>query len=360
MSSDSSSESYRETVASVISAFSIISNRVSIGSQHTISSYGSQKDQDEDAGAMERLYGEEGRSSVFENSIGQGGNAFCCYTFNNLLLGPMSDLISFISKIVVVVVNFFLLVISVVLASLGFYTLTGNGFLKTLFDKAEQTYLNTIKSYNIQGVVTPEDFVSMVKQMAYSLVGIGIWLGTMSLTGCCGGCMGHQKMLKTYSRTLFFLLLIEIIAVAFVYEGKSVGKQRMVDSLQGFGGVAINNSVSRRWNIVMTFLQCCGVDNHGDFQGLPNWPPAKVAGKTVNLQTPIACCKGSPKNFSCATKGTASPQVNNMNTGCYDIIFDKIFHNRITIAGLVLLLLFHVVVLCCCAWILLNMEPDDT
>ncbi|KAK3770568.1 hypothetical protein RRG08_052950, partial [Elysia crispata] len=109
MSSDSSSESYRETVASVISAFSIISNRVSIGSQHTISSYGSQKDQDEDAGAMERLYGEEGRSSVFESSLGQGGNACCCYTFNNLLLGPMSDLISFISKIVLVVVNFFLL-----------------------------------------------------------------------------------------------------------------------------------------------------------------------------------------------------------------------------------------------------------
>ncbi|RUS72319.1 hypothetical protein EGW08_019927 [Elysia chlorotica] len=136
----------------------------------------------------------------------------------------------------------------------------------------------------------------------------------------------------------------------------------MLDSLEKYHGVDIHtvNSASRRWDRIMAYFECCGVNSYKDFRGLEYWPPTKIRGRTVILQTPIVCCKGPVNDLTCASKGRAHPRNNNMIKGCYNVIFNKFFYNRMTVGLIVLLIMFQSVVLFCCSWILCYMSRRNS
>lgn len=61
--------------------------------------------------------------------------------------------------------------------------------------------------------------------------------------------------------------------------------------------------------------QCCGVDSFKDFsEQNKDWPPKQIRNKTVDLQTPVMCCKIKSKDFSCAEKNKATKDNNWLNT----------------------------------------------
>lgn len=251
-------------------------------------------------------------------------------------LTPKSDACT---RCELVLVNVGLLGISLFLFALGCMVLNRVGFMGLLLEEADAHYRKFMTNFDIKSKYDPTVFGPAVDAYAYTAVVIGAVLGSVSMYGIVAAYLTLKKRLVEYVVCCIILVITEFCQVIYVYTTKNVGKRLMYESLLDFDEDVSKNKTNSAWDVLMVFMDCCGVEDYEDFHSLTHWPDKLQGDPPVHLLTPLSCCKGVPLNVTCAKQQTASPMVNNMNTGCYNVIFDAIFYHWGTKTFLILLFL---------------------
>ncbi|GFR91988.1 tetraspanin [Elysia marginata] len=288
------------------------------------------------------------------------------HTLKRYLFQPMSGLVAHISRIVLVVVNLLLLMIGLTMFAVGCTIFAMAGSVTAMLEeKTERTYntaVKTLKETRTYDVANPPDLSVAINTVAFVAIVIGSLIGVVSLMGSIGSCLAHRRLVSMYSQLCSILLIAELVLIVYVYGKRNIGKEELAASLKKYRGHEFNDTISVFWNAIMWRFQCCGVDNYKDFSRSVRWPPRTVGGKSVALETPINCCKGRNINISnvaCAETGNVNPAVNNMNIGCYDIVFDWLFHNQRVVNLVVSAFVFQVVMLFFSCWLMFNIKETS-
>ncbi|KAL4229102.1 Tetraspanin-11 [Mactra antiquata] len=193
-------------------------------------------------------------------------------------------------------------------------------FLETGIHLLEQTLANTgLAVLNVEDINLGEVMTSI----ALGLIFGGLALTVLSFLGCCGACCKVGFVLWLYAIVIIVFFIGEAIAIGLLYGKPEIITNELKASLVDYKGVASDEVYSVAWNIIMIQFQCCGVDSYRDFDISTSWNKSPVA--SVNLVTPVACCKTlptehDPKEFKCAT--TYDPSINNGESGCFQTVWD--------------------------------------
>jgi len=268
--------------------------------------------------------------------------------------------ISIVGKIVLVVVNILILILSLALLVCGIIVVAGKDIYNSLLDTVEEQLQSALSSAGVTVDTSNLTFSDLMLPLAYAIIALGVVMGALSLLGCIGGCYTIKIVLIVYAIVTIALFLVQLIIVILVYADKSAFdstvKSAIKDTLKDYQGIEGTDATSLSWNALMNYENCCGVDSYTDFQGLANWPPATVGGTAVSLQTPIMCCKTVSSNYACAETGTATTSNNWLDTGCYDKLFDLIVNNAFVITSIAVMLAFQFTLIFFTVWILCTMD----
>ncbi|RUS75366.1 hypothetical protein EGW08_016856 [Elysia chlorotica] len=268
--------------------------------------------------------------------------------------------ISIVGKIVLVVLNILILLLSLVMIAVGVIIIAGKDVYKSLLDKFEEDLQAALAKQGLNVDTSSISLTDLIVPVAYALIAIGIIIGALALLGCIGGCYTLKIILIVYVIATGVLFLAQVIIVVIVYADKSAFdnavKPYLKDTLDNYSGIEGTEAKTLAWNALMNYEQCCGVDSYLDFSGLSNWPPSTIKGVSVNLKTPLICCRTKSTDFTCAEVGTATTANNYMEVGCYDKLYDLIMDHALVITIIILLLAFQFVMLFFAIWILCTMD----
>ncbi|XP_067648740.1 tetraspanin-1-like [Haliotis asinina] len=259
-------------------------------------------------------------------------------------------------------------ILSVIFAILGFVLLVFGIMVKVQSDAIENLFQSLINMAKEQasaaigsGFDLPTDNFNindLVGGLAIVFIIIGIIMLFIGVLGIAGACCMVKCMIILYLIVNVIFLLSQIVLVAIVASNRSIvtepPKAGLKTSLQQeYQGVNGTDVTSLLWNVIMNGLQCCGIDNSQDFSSATKWTSVWGPGTSSNFQTPAACCKSghfTSSNQTCATSPTTSN--NNMNSGCYEMIWDFIFKGTTfiifacaDIGGFALLTIFAAIIL---------------
>jgi hypothetical protein len=265
-----------------------------------------------------------------------------------------------LGRVVLVIVNMLILLLSIAIIICGIIVVAG----KDIYNKLLDTFRDTLeKALNDMGVhidTSNLSFTEVMLPLAYGVIALGVIMGCLSLLGCIGGCCSSKIVLFVYVIITAGFFLIEIAIVIVVYVDKNafdgVTKPNIKKSLKRFSDIEGTEPETLAWNALMSYGECCGVDSYRDFEGLEKWPPKTIRNHTVNLETPVMCCKKHTEDFSCAEKNKVTDDNNWHNTGCYDKLFDMVVKNAFVISIIAILLAFQFIMVFITIWILCTMD----
>ncbi|XP_064618019.1 tetraspanin-7-like [Liolophura sinensis] len=243
-------------------------------------------------------------------------------------------------KFILVSLNIFFIIISIVLIVLGALVKWGQNLLSQYLNPLLSGLNSAVGQAGLGNVdLSGFDLGVLLGDVAVALIIMGCILLFISIMGCCGACCQVRWMLIVYAIIISLVFLAQVIIVILLFakteEMRDVIKGPMRTSIRD-GYVSFNSTdiISLGWNFAMMTFSCCGVDNYMDFDTATKWPGTYYVddlGETVNLTTPVACCKvegtfpnfSPPSNYNC----TFSPTANNSNymNGCYQAIEDFVF-----------------------------------
>jgi len=275
--------------------------------------------------------------------------------------------VSIVGKVVLVVINLLILLLSLALIAIGVIIIAGKDLYQSLLDSMEEDLQSSLNSAGLSSVSTEDfSFSDMMVPLAYGLIALGVVMGAISLLGCIGSCYTIKIVLLIYSLITTVIFVVQLILVILIYTDRSafdsMAKDYIKDTLDDYSGIEGTDAKTLAWNALMTYEKCCGVDGYSDFDGLSKWPPTTIGGYAVtNLQTPIMCCKTLPNfsstpTYACAQSGTADSTNNYLNEGCYDKLFDLIVDNAFVITTFAVLLVFQFVMIFFSVWIICTMD----
>jgi len=274
--------------------------------------------------------------------------------------------VSMVGKVVLVVVNLLLLLLSLALLACGVILVAGKDLYNSLLTSMEDELKAELTSAGLNVNTDDLSFSDLMLPLAYGLIALGLVIGAISLLGCIGGCYTIKIVLLIYAIITTVIFVVQCVIVILIYTDRSafdsVAKDYIKDTLDKYSGVEGTEAETLAWNALMNYEKCCGVDGYGDFTGLSNWPPTTIGGYAVtDLQTPIMCCKTLPDfsgtpNYDCAKTGTATTTNNYLNEGCYDKLFDLIVENAFVITAFAILLAFQFVMIFFSIWIMCTMD----
>ncbi|XP_012946338.1 tetraspanin-9 [Aplysia californica] len=268
--------------------------------------------------------------------------------------------VSIVGKIVLVVVNILILLLSLALLVCGVIVVAGKDIYNSLLDKLEDELQASLTSAGVTVDTSNLSFSDFMLPLAYAIIALGVLMGALSLLGCIGGCYTIKIVLVVYAIVTLALFLVQLVIVILIYADKSAFdstvKSAIKDTLKDFKGIEGTDATSLAWNALMNYEECCGVDSYTDFTGLSDWPPATINGNPVNLQTPVMCCKTKSTDYSCAETGTATTANNWLDTGCYDKLFDLIVENAFVITAIAVMLALQFILIFFTIWILCTMD----
>lgn len=268
--------------------------------------------------------------------------------------------ISIVGKIVLVVLNILILLLSLTLIAIGVIIIAGKDVYDSLLTKFEDDLQSSFTSLGLTVDTSNISLTDLIIPVAYALVAIGIVMGALALLGCIGGCYTLKIVLVVYVIALGVIFLAQAIIVVIVYVDKSAFdsavKPHLRDTLKDFSGIEGTDAKTLAWNALMNYEGCCGVDSYEDFSSSSSWPPSQVGGQTVDLLTPVICCRSKSNDYTCAENGTANTSNNYMEVGCYDKLYDLIIDHALVVTIIVLLLAFQFVMLFFAIWILCTMD----
>ncbi|CAK1578689.1 unnamed protein product [Parnassius mnemosyne] len=128
----------------------------------------------------------------------------------------------------------------------------------------------------------------------------------LSVLGCCGAAKEVKCMLLTYYILIFIIFVVALVGgiLQFVFREKvhTTLDREMFASIPYYG---VKHEYTKAWDDTQTFLQCCGVRSHNDWNGnVPESCCKEVyTGKRLD-------CKSSPNPTTMYTDGCLEKAVN--------------------------------------------------
>ncbi|XP_009986693.1 PREDICTED: tetraspanin-1 [Tauraco erythrolophus] len=153
--------------------------------------------------------------------------------------------------------------------------------------------------------------VLQVVNVSYFLIAIGAILMVIGFLGCCGAQKDSKCLLIMFFSVVLIIFIAEVAAavVALVYTG--LAETLLVTTVgpllkEKYGS---DTSFTYIWNITMTEVHCCGLNNYTDFTGSPWYNKYETY--------PVPCCDNvQPCNETLAAQSNVS--------GCFKQILKEI------------------------------------
>lgn len=226
--------------------------------------------------------------------------------------------------IVMIVINVPILIGGGAIFAAGVFLKTGSGFM----EPDTLALFNRIK-VDAVSVGTMSDGATYVMMIA------GVLIMFIALLGLCGAYFGNNSCLCCYAVIIIILLLMQITVVGlWVFMRQTFDtwfKGQLLDLLELYEGPEATDDVSKGWNKLFIYGECCGVNNqyedgsNNDFSEVPaNWW-ANRNGDYI----PATCCQGVTEDTiskyigkqKCPAK---NPPKKFYEQGCYNRIVDEL------------------------------------
>ncbi|KAH3700277.1 CD63 antigen-like [Dreissena polymorpha] len=252
-------------------------------------------------------------------------------------------LITFVGRVVLVVLNIIFLTVALALVVGGFILRFGHKIFQGTVDDILKQLESAANNVYGSGVSTDAfELGTAVSGLAVTMIIVGFVLLAFSFAGCCGACYNIKSLALMYAVVLGILLLIQVILIIFVFGGPDVLKKGLSKGLKAsmnqYSGLKGTDTTTIVWNFAMRQFKCCGADGYADFADKGTWKTndMTLSSGTVNVLTPVACCKELPAGLSdtkkCAGDSTDVAYDNideikdasNYDKGCVDAIWEKV------------------------------------
>ncbi|KAM6199865.1 tetraspanin-1 [Sarcoramphus papa] len=162
--------------------------------------------------------------------------------------------------------------------------------------------------------------VLQVMNVSYFLIVIGAILLVIGFLGCCGAQKESKCLLMMFFSVVLIIFIAEIAAavVALVYTGLAETLLTAVVTPLLKEKYGTDKSFTEIWNVTMTKVHCCGLNNYTDFSGSP-W-------QQQHGTYPDPCCKDlQPCNSTLAAQSEVP--------GCFGQILEEIKTNAGVVGG---------------------------
>lgn len=185
---------------------------------------------------------------------------------------------------------------------------------------------------------------AVIDQAGYILIALGAFIFIISFLGYCGSIKESRVLLTAYGIFLIIIFCLQIALVVLCTAYKSHAdthtKGFLKHTLETYYTTGSNkDAVTHSWDLIMSHMQCCGVDNYHDFQ------TAKLFVNAASIEgfgrkIPEACCVLTgdkalitPQDASCTKNPTDTNSY--WNTGCFDRTTQLIEDNLTLVIGAV-------------------------
>ncbi|NWH70916.1 TSN1 protein, partial [Piaya cayana] len=113
--------------------------------------------------------------------------------------------------------------------------------------------------------------VLQVVNVSYFLIVIGAILVVIGFLGCCGAQKESKCLLMMFFSVVLIIFIAEVAAavVALVYTGLAETLLTAVVTPLLKEKYGTDKSLTHIWNVTMTEVHCCGLNNYTDFTGSP-------------------------------------------------------------------------------------------
>jgi len=178
-----------------------------------------------------------------------------------------------------------------------------------------------------QSIIQEFSNPSVLDHTAYILIAIGGFIFIVSFLGYCGSLQESRVMLTSYGLFLIIIFMLQIVGIVLcvVYrrqadDGVRTGlKQTITNS---YTTSDYRDPITLTWDLVMSNMECCGVNNYTDFLDARKFTAA-AREEGIGRKVPEACCilQGQKSSLVPADPNCiVSPSVTNsyLFMGCYD------------------------------------------
>ncbi|XP_032856257.1 tetraspanin-1 [Tyto alba] len=162
--------------------------------------------------------------------------------------------------------------------------------------------------------------ILQVVNVSYVLIVIGAILLVIGFLGCYGAQKESKCLLMMFFSVVLIILIAEIAAavVALVYTGLAETLLTAVVTPLLKEKYGVDKSFTHIWNVTMTEVHCCGLNNYTDFDD-SHW-------LEEHRTYPPPCCKDMQ---ACNSTIAAQSEV----PGCFDQILEEIKTNAGVVGG---------------------------
>ncbi|KAL3887023.1 hypothetical protein ACJMK2_026979 [Sinanodonta woodiana] len=210
-------------------------------------------------------------------------------------------------RFILVLVNGILSLAGIGLLIIGCIAKWGEQLTDQYLSEIYKTFQSAASSINTNVDVSNFNIADVLNDVFIALIVLGGFFLLFGIFGCIGATCKVKGALIIYSGVLIFIIVAELVCVILLFtirekvDGwlKDPMKRQLREKYSGLNGT---DTVTLTWNLLMTNLHCCGVDNHQDFN--------HIAG---NITLPEACCLNT---LPCSS-ATA-----NSSKGCYAAVED--------------------------------------
>jgi len=134
----------------------------------------------------------------------------------------------------------------------------------------------------------------VIQQAAYVLIALGGFIFIISFLGYCGAIKESRVLLTAYALFLIIIFVLQVAAIslAAAYQTQADQHTRTVlrKSLTDLYSNSNNrNAVTVGWDLIMSQMDCCGVNNYTDFQTARLFNQQNRE-ENINRVVPAACC----------------------------------------------------------------------
>lgn len=251
---------------------------------------------------------------------------------------------------------------NVILATIGLVMLAGGIFLKVgssaYINQFTKNYVNktteqqqsndnnattTTRSSSSAAIA---DYSNLIDPFSILLIILGSVIAIVGLLGAFGVCCNSKVLLGIYSTIIIALVIAEIVLTILFFT------QVFDDQIRSKALYTLTNdyvdyndlgAYSLAWNYVMIKESCCGLDGYEDFYESKKWSRNRTVvvdgvNVTIELTTPIACCKITTTDHRILNDTCAQYPTNvtsNWQTGCWGKVSSILEPYRIMAIGII-------------------------
>eukprot|EP00092_Neocalanus_flemingeri_P034162 GFUD01037150.1.p1 GENE.GFUD01037150.1~~GFUD01037150.1.p1 ORF type:complete len:287 (+),score=63.87 GFUD01037150.1:215-1075(+) len=245
------------------------------------------------------------------------------------------------AKYVLCLFNFVLFVVGSVVLSVGIWLAAD----KTSFLQITRLHaLLRVEQASDQAKHVVEEFSepSLLDHTAYILIAIGAFIFIISFLGYCGALQENRVLLTAYGLFLLIIFALQItgIVLSVVYRTQADEQVRVTLKKSISNSYTTKNSrdaITLSWDLVMTSMECCGVNNYTDFSQARKFVAASRE-EGVGRKVPEACCilQGDHSLLQPADENcVVSPSTTNsyLFKGCYNKFLHLVSENLNLVFG---------------------------